>query len=165
MSNTPEATVEDAESVPTGREVLADRDVRRFLLANVLLYTGLSLQLAVLGKEVFDITGRESDLAWLGLAEFVPAPFLVLVTGAVADRVDRKKVAALATAGELLCIVVLTLYSASSPSAVWPFFGIAGLFGVFRSFGSPAVRAIPPMIAPDRTFPRVIALYLSLIHI
>ena len=148
-----------SDDVPSGREVLADRDVRRFLIANVLLYVGLALQLAVLGKEVFDITGRESDLAWLGLAEFVPAPFLVLVTGAVADRFDRKKVAAIATAGELLCIVALALYSASSPSAVWPFFGIAGLFGVFRSFGSPSIRAIPPMIAPDRAFPRVIALF------
>jgi MFS family permease len=145
--------------VPSGREVLADRDVRRFLVANVLLYTGLALQLAVLGKEVFDITGRESDLAWLGLAEFVPAPFLVLVSGAAADRFDRKKVAALATAGELLCVVVLALYSASNPTAVWPFFGIAGLFGVFRSFGSPSIRAIPPMIAPDRAFPRVVALF------
>ena len=159
MSATPQTSAEPGETVPSGRDVLADRDVRRFLISNVLLYTGLSLQLAVLGKEIFDITGRESDLAWLGLAEFVPAPFLVLITGAVADRFDRKMVAALATAGELLCIVALTLYSASSPTAVWPFFGIAGLFGVFRSFGSPAVRAIPPMIAPDRAFPRVIALF------
>ena len=63
--------------MPSGRETIRDRNIRRFLIANVLIYTGIALQLAVLGKEVYDITGRESDLAWLGLAEYAPAPFLV----------------------------------------------------------------------------------------
>lgn len=144
---------------PSGREVLGDRDVRNFIIANVLIYTGVALQLAILGKEVFDITGRESDLAWLGFAEFLPAPFLVFITGSVADRFDRKKVAAMAITGELLCVVALALYSASDPSAVWPFFVIAGVFGAFRSFNAPAVRSMPPMLAPDGALPRVIALF------
>jgi MFS family permease len=144
---------------PTGREVLSDRHVRNFMIANVFIYTGVALQLAVLGKEVFDITGRESDLAWLGLAEFAPAPFLVFITGALADRFDRKKIAGLAIVGELLCVVALSLYSSSKPTAVWPFFLIAGVFGMFRSFNAPALRAMPPMLAPDRALPRVIALF------
>ena len=152
-------TPTDQLPVPTGREVLGDRDVRNFIIANVLIYTGVALQLAILGKEVFDITGRESDLAWLGFAEFLPAPFLVFVTGAVADRFDRKRVAALAIGGELLCVVALVLYSASKPTAAWPFFLIAGVFGAFRSFNAPAVRSMPPMVAPDGALPRVIALF------
>ena len=145
--------------VPTGREVLADRDVRNFLISQVVLYTGIALQLAVLGKEVFDITGHESDLAWLGLAEFAPAPFLVFVTGSVADHFDRKKVAGLALLGELMCVIALALYSASKPTAVWPFFVVAGVFGAFRAFTAPAIRAMPPMVAPDFALPRVIALF------
>ena len=159
MSDTSTAPEPGLLPVPTGREVLADSDVRNFIVANVLIYTGVALQLALVGKEVFDITGRESDLAWLGFAEFLPAPFLVFVTGAVADRFDRKKVAALAIGGELLCIVALALYSSSKPTAAWPFFVIAGVFGAFRSFNAPAVRAMPPMVAPAGALPRVIALF------
>ena len=144
---------------PTGREVLADRDVRNFIIANVLIYTGVALQLAIVGKEVFDITGRESDLAWLGFAEFLPAPFLVFITGAVADRFHRKRVAALAIAGELLCVIALAFYAASGPKSAGPFFVIAGVFGVFRAFNAPAVRSMPPMVAPDGALPRVIALF------
>ncbi|MCU1395941.1 MAG: hypothetical protein JWM34_4369 [Ilumatobacteraceae bacterium] len=155
MNETPPAVI----PTPTGREVLADRDVRNFIIANVLIYTGVALQLALVGKEVFDITGRESDLAWLGFAEFLPAPFLVFLTGAVADRFDRKKIAALAIGGELLCIVGLAMYSASKPTAAWPFFLIAGVFGAFRAFNAPAVRSMPPMVAPDGALPRVIALF------
>ena len=155
VSQTPASPV----PVPTGREVLADRHVRNFIIANVLIYTGVALQLALVGKEVFDITGRESDLAWLGFAEFLPAPFLVFITGALADRVNRKKLAAFAIAGELLCIITLAMYSATKPTAAWPFFVIAGVFGAFRAFNAPAVRSMPPMVAPEGSLPRVIALF------
>jgi MFS family permease len=144
--------------IPTGRETIADRDIRRFLIANVLVYTGIALQLAVLGKQVFDITGRESDLAWLGLAEFAPAPFLVFVTGSLADHFDRRKVAALALAGEVVCVLALGFYSASDPTSVWPFFLIAAAFGACRSCSAPAMRSMPPMLALERGLPRVIAL-------
>ncbi len=149
----------ESPTVPTGREVLADRDVRVFLISQVLVYTAIALQLAILGKEIFDITGRESDLAWLGLAEFAPAPFLVFVTGTVVDNFNRKKVAALALGGELLCVVALVFYSVSHPTAVWPFFIISAVFGAFRAFTAPATRSIPPMIAPENALPRVIALF------
>jgi len=151
----------DQPHVPTGREVLTDKDVRNFILANVLVYTGVALQLAVLGKQIFDITGHESDLAWLGLAEFAPAPFLVFITGEVADRFNRKKIAAFALSGELLCIVALSWYSSTKPdrNGVWVFFVISGVFGAFRAFNAPAVRSMPPMIAPDGALPRVIALF------
>ena len=39
------------------------------------------LQATVLGKQIYDITGRELDIGLLGLAEFLPAALLVLVTG------------------------------------------------------------------------------------
>jgi hypothetical protein len=52
-----------------------------------------SLQAAALFKQVFDLTHRESAIGYIGLAEFLPAMLLVLVTGAVADRFDRRKIA------------------------------------------------------------------------
>ena len=53
------------------------------------------LQATVLGKQVYDITGRELDIGLLGLAEFLPAALLVLVTGSVADRLIVKSLAQL----------------------------------------------------------------------
>jgi MFS family permease len=145
--------------VPSGREVLADRDVRILLGSYSLISLGVALQAAVLGKQIFDITNRSIDLAWLGLAEFAPAPVLVLITGSLADRFNRKKIAALALSGELACAMALMLYSMTNPTAVWPFFVIAVAFGVFRAFNAPAIRAMPPMVAPDRALPRVVALF------
>ena len=85
--------------------------------------------------------------------------FGVLVTGSVADRFNRKIIGSIAIAGELLCSVFLGLYALSEPTAVWPLFVIAVLFGTFRAFAAPSVRSLPPMVAPDGALPRTIALY------
>jgi MFS family permease len=121
-------------------------------------HIGVSLQAATLGKHIFDITGRAIDIGWLGLAEFGPIALLVLVSGSVADRFNRKHVAALALAGEMLCAIALVVYSLSDPTAVWPFFVIAVAFGISRAFLSPATRAMYPMVAPDGGLPPIIAM-------
>ena len=138
--------------------LLADRPVRNLTGMQFAFSCGVFLQASALGKQVFDITGRELDLGWLGLAEFLPAAVLVLVTGAVADRFDRRRVATIALFGELLCSLALTGYALTRPTRVWPLFLIAVCFGTSRAFVSPATRAMPPMVAPEGTLPRVIAL-------
>jgi MFS family permease len=145
--------------VLTAREVLASPGVKPFMAASTVLYTGVLLQATALGKNVFDITGSELDIGWLGLAEFVPAALLVLVTGTVADRFNRRIVSMIAQAGEMLCSLLLMLYALTEPTSTLPMFGIVVLFGVFRGFLAPAMRPIAAMIAPDGGLPRVIALY------
>jgi len=142
----------------TARDVLRYTNVRRMLGSSFAFHIGVSLQAATLGKHIFDITGRAIDIGWLGLAEFGPIALLVLVSGSVADRFNRKHVAALALAGEMLCAIALVVYSLSEPKAVWPFFVIAVAFGISRAFLSPATRAMYPMVAPDGGLPPIIAM-------
>lgn len=143
----------------TTRQLLRHDGVRSLLIANGVLYSGVALQAAALGKQAYDISGRAADLGWIGLCEFLPAALLVLVTGTVADRFDRKKVAIIAIAGEVLTSVALLLYALSDPTEVWPLFVIAVCYGVARAFMAPATRAMPPMIAPAGSLPKLIAVY------
>lgn len=133
--------------------------VRRLLVCNFVLYCGVSLQAAALLKQVFDITGREADIGFIGLAEFLPAILLVLVTGAVADRFDRRRVGILAVGGELLGSLALMAYALTDPTAPFPLFVIAFVYGIARAFQAPALRAMPPMVAPEGGLPRTIALF------
>jgi MFS family permease len=116
------------------------------------------LQAAVLGKQVYDITGREIDIGWIGLVEFLPAAVLVLVTGVVADRFYRRNVVLIAVAGELVSAVALMFYARTNPTAVAPIFMITLLYGVARAFVAPAARSIWPSIAPPGGLPAVVAL-------
>jgi MFS family permease len=140
-------------------DVLRFGSVRALLVANGVLFTGVALQAAALGKQAYDITGRSADLGWIGLCEFLPAALLVLVTGTVADRFNRKKVALIAIGGEVITSIALLLYALSDPTEVWPLFVIAFCYGIARAFLAPATRTMPPMVAPDGGLPRVIALY------
>lgn len=142
----------------SSRDVVRIPAVRYMLIYSTLLYTGLSLQAAALGKQVYDITGREIDIGWIGLVEFLPAAFLILLTGMVADRFQRKKVAMIGMAGELASALALMFYARTHPTAVAPIFFITFLYGVSRAFIAPAARSIWPMVAPLGGMPAVVAL-------
>ncbi|MBM3816853.1 MAG: MFS transporter [Actinobacteria bacterium] len=133
--------------------------VGAYISANVLLYVGLSLQVTTLAKQVYDITRRELDLGFLGLAEFLPIALLVFVTGTVADRFNRKRISQIAMAGELASALLLMWYASTKPTSVFPIFVIAVLYGSSRAFLAPSMRPIAAAIAPEGRLPQMIALY------
>jgi len=113
----------------------------------------------VVGKLVYDMTGRELDLGLLGLAEFAPAALLVLVTGSVADRFDRRRVTALALGAEAASVGVLGWYASTEPTSVVPVFFLVMWFGAARAFAAPASRALPADIVEPERLPRVVPRY------
>lgn len=115
-------------------------------------------QITIVGKQVFDLTGNVFDLGLLGLAEFIPIALLAPFTGALADRVDRRKVFAGALALEAAVSIGLFLYARSSPTSVAPIFAMVVVFGVARAFAAPSSRALPIDLAPPESLERVVAL-------
>ena len=128
------------------------------LLASTFLSSSAALAgVTALGKLVFDITRRELLLGFLGLAEFMPALLLVLVTGAVADHFDRRRVAALAALGEGAVALGIAAYAGSHPTAVAPIFMLVVAFGIARAFVAPSSRALPADIVPPSRLPWLVA--------
>ncbi len=114
-------------------------------------------QATALGKQVYDLTGRELDLGWLGLAEFAPAALLVLVTGTVADRRDRRRVAAGGAVAEAAVACGLALYVGTGPTSAMPIFALVFVFGVARAFAAPAFRALPADVVEPARLPWLVA--------
>jgi len=156
---TPATTPPQVSSQLTSRQVWQYRPVRTLLISNAILYSGIALQSTALLKQAFDITGRESDIGWIGLAEFLPIALLVLVSGSVADHFSRKGIALITVSAEVVTSGLLVLYALNNPTSVTPLFGIAFAFGIARAFQAPAMRSMPPMVAPTGALPKVIALY------
>jgi MFS family permease len=145
--------------VATARDVLQFPAVRRYLLSTALAAVGLNILVTVLFKQVFDITGNALDIGFIGLAQFVPAVLLVLVSGWVADRFDRRRVSALFLFARVLCALGFLAYSQIEPGPVWPLFAIAFVFGAADAMLAPSRRSIAPLLAPPEHFPQVVALW------
>ena len=145
-------------STTTARELLRDRSIAAFLTAACLSTLALSAQATALGKQVFDLTAREIDLGWLGLAEFAPAALLVVVAGNVADRHDRRRVAFWGYLGEAVCAVGLAALAHGRTQSLGLLLLVVLAFGVARAFQAPAIRALPANIVERSRLPRLTAM-------
>lgn len=141
------------------RDVLQFSAVRRYLVSTALAATGINILITVLFKQAFDISGNELDIGFIGLAQFVPAVLLVLVSGWVADRFDRRRVTALFLLARVGCAAGFVVYSIVEPGSMWPLFAMAFVFGAADAMIAPARRSIAPLLAPQELFPQVIALW------
>lgn len=128
---------------PHGTRAGEGQSIAALIAAVFCSATSAALVVTVLGKLVFDITGSELALGLLGLAEFAPAALLVFVTGPLADRHDRRRLAAAASTIEAITVAGLALYVSTSPTAVWPIFVLVVVVGTCRAFGGPASRSLP----------------------
>src|SRR5947209_13137013 len=145
--------------MPAATETRRDWSVVALLFSLTCSSAALFLQETVLGKQVFDISGRELDLGLLGLAEFAPAFLLVLLTGSIADRYDRRKITAIGIGAQMVSTAGILAYISTSPTAVGPLFALAFLYGIARAFSSPAARALPADIVEPERVPWVVARY------
>ena len=119
--------------------------------------TAALAQVTALGKQLYDLTGQDIYLGYLGLAEFLPAAALMTVTGSVADRFDRRRIVTLGLLGEMAASSGLAWHAASGSQATWPIFALVVAFGAARAFVTPALRSMPPDLAPVGGLPRLIA--------
>jgi len=132
--------------------------VKALLGVNFLTHFAVMGQITIIGKQVYDLTGRPLDLGLLGVAEFLPVAALAPLAGPLADRHDRRKILGVALVGEAIASLLLFLYARSDPTSVTPIFAIVLFFGVCRAFAMPASRALPIDLSPPGVVPRVVAL-------
>jgi MFS family permease len=151
-------------NAPAETNLLRVPAVRNYLGSSALATTGISLMLAVLFKQAFDITDDALTIGIIGLLQFVPAVVLVVVSGYVADRFDRRRVTALMTVGRVVCALAFFAYSRSvgdvsdgSDSAIWPLYVITLVFGAIDAIAIPARSALAPLVVSRELLPRLVA--------
>jgi MFS family permease len=110
------------------------------------------------GWQIYDITRDPLYLGYVGLAQFLPPLGLVLVTGLVADRFNRRYIMAACLGVEALCALGFLVFTLSHPTGVWPMFGILAVLGIARAFLNPASDALAPNLVPKEAIPHAISL-------
>lgn len=125
----------------------------------------IQMQGVAVGWQVYDITGDPFDLGLVGLAQFLPSILLVLVTGAVADRFERRIVMAAALVGLGLCGILLAAFAMTGIGIIWPILLVLTASGAARAFLHPAQQSIVPNLVPTEHLSSAIAATTALVRI
>ena len=143
----------------------AFRDYRLYWFARLASTIAQMAMVIVIGWQVYDIARQTMDvrsaalqLGLIGVVQFVPLFALTLLTGWVADRLDRRVIARASIALEVGCASALAWLAYTGTTTLLALFVVAGLLGVARAFAAPALSALAPNLVPRESLPRAIAL-------
>ncbi len=148
-----------------GLGVLRNRNLSFYLSSRFLGTIAVQMQSVAVGWQVYQLTGSLFDLGLIGLAQFAPFLLLILWAGHVADTHNRRVIVQLCQAAQLLCALLLLMFTFSGSSAVGFVFAILVIFGSARAFMMPASQAVLRNIVPNEEFSEAVALSSSSFHV
>src|SRR5262245_41438745 len=134
--------MDSSDSVTTGEEARPGSAFRH--RASVLYWTSrfaatfaAPIVSVAIGWQVYDLARDPFDLGLVGLAQFLPALALVLITGAAADHFSRRIIITLCLAVEAVVCLAFLAASWAGLTVVWPIFALLLVFGIARAFLGP----------------------------
>jgi MFS family permease len=140
-----------SEELPGRIGILRPLRLRDFAL----LWTGMAISMVgdgvyvvAIAWQVYEISNRPSALALVGVAWSLPQVLLMLLSGALADRFDRRR---LMIAGDLIrCAAIATIgtLSITGRLTVPMVVGLVVVYGVGQAIFQPSFSAIVPTIVP-----------------
>ena len=145
--------------VPPGDRFAAFRHTsyRRFFLARFLGAFATQIVSVSVGWQMYDETKSAFYLGLIGLFQFLPALLLILVTGSVVDRYNRRMIVVVCMTGSALCAIALLALTVTGTFSPIPVFGILLIFGIERAFNGPAVQSLSPNLVPVEDLPNAVA--------
>lgn len=104
------------------------------------------LQTLAQGWLLYEITNSAAQLGYLGAAAAIPAIVMTLFGGALADRVNRKKLLMTTSALVASLMLFLAYLDASDQVQGWHIIAIAGMVSFISGFDWPTRQAIFPSL-------------------
>lgn len=129
----------------------------RFFFARFLSAFSIQIVSVAVGWQMYDETRNALYLGLIGLFQFLPSLLLILVTGSVADRYNRRAIVAICMVVGALCAGALLALTVTHTFTPWLVFAILIVFGIERAFMGPAVQSLGPNLVPEEDLPNAVA--------
>jgi MFS transporter, DHA1 family, staphyloferrin A biosynthesis exporter len=107
-----------------------------------------NMQHVALAWLVYQLTSSPALLGIAGLVQTAPQILLSPVGGAMADRMDRRRMLIATQGASALFFFGLGTLVAADLAGIWQVLGLAFLLGCVRAFDQPARQAILPLAVP-----------------
>ncbi|MEO5826418.1 MAG: MFS transporter, partial [Gemmatimonadales bacterium] len=135
-------------------------DFRRYIVAHFTVTLGIQIQGVVVAWQMYLDTRDPLALGLIGLAEALPNIAAALVAGHVADRMERRRLAMIATVALLGCSLALAWLGGLEGDAarirIVGAYVVIGISGVARAFLQPARTALVAAMVPRALQPNAV---------
>ena len=135
-------------------------DFRRFLAGHLISVFSVTMQTAVVGWQLYELTNSKMALGIVGLVQVLPMFLLTLPAGHAADVYDRRKLLMTATTLGVLTSCGLA-YCSWQHAPVWMIYGFLFLSGVARAFQGPARSSLMPQLVSPEIFSQAVSWLIS----
>lgn len=127
------------------------------------LFSGASMQMQQLVNLflVYELSGSAVDLGLTGLFQAIPSLFVGLFSGALADRMARKKLVILCRLLNLLPPLALGVLALTGTIRVWHIFVFTAVSSAARLLSMPAQNSLIPHLVPPTHLLNAITFYTS----
>lgn len=136
-----------------------------FWSARVASVVAFNMVAVAVGWQVYDLTASAYALGFIGAVQFLPTLALVLFSGHVADRYDRRFVSSLCQTIEGAVTFAIVAAVVMHAIDVTILFAGTLVIGVCRSFETPAMAALLPNIVPRESLQSAVATSTSAIKV
>lgn len=125
------------------------------------------MQSVVIGWQIYELTKDPFSLGLAGLAEAIPAILTALISGAIVDSRDRKRVLTFAYVLMFVCSVSLFLISSDYfpilvRQKVFLIYCVIFISGISRGFYMPAAQALLGQIVEKEMYPFAVSWNISI---
>lgn len=138
--------------------VFGDPVFRRYWFARLCTTIGYQIFTVAVGWQMYDLTRDPLMLGMVGLVQFLPSVVLILMSGHVADRFDRRRIVRTCQALEAVIAVAMAVASFAGWVNREHIFLFVALIGATRAFETPTLQALLPGVVTPRQLPRAVAL-------
>ncbi len=138
--------------------VFRDPAFRHFWFARLCTTIGYQIFTVAVGWQMYDLTRDPFMLGMVGLVQFLPSIVLLLMSGHVADRFDRRLIVRTCQALEAVIAVSMAVASFSGWITREHIFLFVAAIGACRAFETPTLQALLPSVVTPRQLPRAVAL-------
>ena len=134
---------------------------RRLFLGNTVAQLGQQMTNVAVAVQVYSLTHSSFYVGLLGLFALGPLVVLGLYGGAVADAVDRRALALVASAGLWVVSVALALQAFLGSGSVWFLYGCIAVQSGFYALNNPARSAMVSRLLDRELLPAASALNMA----
>jgi MFS family permease len=145
----------------TFRSVHNNRNAKLFFAGLLASNIGTWVQFTAVAIIVDRLTGKTTAIGILSALQFGPMLVLGAWTGAISDRLDRRKMTIVTQSGLALQAIALALLDITGTITIEWIYALTLVLGVISAFDNPARRGFVTELVPEEQIPNAVSLNTS----